>query len=311
MNSKIGIIILNYKTPLDVIKCIDSIDKNTVYKNYLIYVVDNYSKDDSVKIISEAVKEDRIKILSAEKNGGYSYGNNIGAKEAINDGCDKLLFINPDVVVKKNSIENLACVLDNNPQVAVVGPKVYDKNNNVVVYAKQGITFKQYLFLRKPFSILDGKNTIKTIHKNVDLNNGTVIFDGMVSGCCFMVRTSVFREIGLFDENMFLYYEEDALWSRFSERGFLCAIEPKAEVVHEHSASIGDTASVFSRRCEEVSALYYLRVYRGLSGWKLSFGIAFSKLLFLIVSKKRKQNYKEQYEILKKELYKLKHIEKR
>lgn len=302
-----GIVILNYKTPQDVLKCVNSIEANTE-GDYRIYLVDNFSQDNSVDIMSKIADGEKIKLFVADKNGGYSYGNNIGAKHAISDKCENILFINPDVVVKKNAIDKLVKVLESNPQVAVVGPKIYDINGNVSVYAKKGITFKQYLFLRKPFSIFDGKKTIRTIHQKLDLNNGTVVFDGMVSGCCFMIRTDVFEKIGLFDENMFLYYEEDGLWSRYSALGYFGAIEPEAEVVHEHSASIGSTAGPFSRRCEEVGAFYYLRRYRDLKGLKLRLGMTFSKLLFLIVSLARKQKCKEQYKILKSEFKKIKKI---
>lgn len=303
----IGIVILNYKTPYDVLKCVDSINKNTCL-DYKIYLVDNFSNDNSFDVMSSIADGEKIKVFSAEKNGGYSYGNNIGAKAAIEDGCDKLLFINPDVQVKTDAIKYLGEVIDKNPHVAVVGPKIFDRNGEVAVYAKKGITFKQYLFLRKPFSIFDKRRTINTIHQKFDLTNGTVFFDGMVSGCCFMIRTSVFDEIGLFDENMFLYYEEDGLWSRFSKLGYICAIEPKAEVVHEHSASIGSTASPFSRRCEEVGAFYYLRKYRGLKGIKLWFGMTFSKIMFLTVSVVRKQKCKKEYKILKSEFKKIRRI---
>lgn len=302
-----GIVILNYKTPQDVLKCVKSIEANTS-GDYRIYMVDNNSQDNSVDVMRTISDGERIKLFVADKNGGYSYGNNIGAKEAISDKCENILFINPDVVVKRNAIDKLAEVLTENPKVAVVGPKIYDIAGNIFVYAKKGITFKQYLFLRKPFSILDGKKTIRTIHQKLDLTKGTVVFDGMVSGCCFMIRADVFEKIGLFDENMFLYYEEDGLWSRFSKLGYFCAVEPEAEVVHEHSASIGSTAGPFSRRCEEVGAFYYLRKYRDLKGIKLRFGMVFSKIMFIVISKVRKQNYKEQYELLKTEFEKIKKI---
>lgn len=302
-----GIVILNYKTPQDVLKCVNSIEANTS-GDFRIYLVDNCSRDNSVDVMGTIADGEKIKLFVADKNGGYSYGNNIGAREAIRDKCENILFINPDVIVKKNAIDNLVDTLEANPKVAVAGPKIYDIKGNVTVYAKKGITFKQYLFLRKPFSILDGKKTIRTIHQTLDLGNGTVVFDGMVSGCCFMIRTDVFEKIGMFDENMFLYYEEDGLWSRFSKLGYICAIEPKAEVVHEHSASIGSTASPFSRRCEEVGAFYYLRKYRGLKGIKLWFGMTFSKIMFLTVSVVRKQKCKKEYKILKSEFKKIRRI---
>lgn len=302
-----GIVILNYKTPQDVLKCVKSIEENT-QGEFRIYLVDNYSQDNSVDVMKTIADGEKVKLFVANKNGGYSYGNNIGAREAISDKCETILFINPDVVVKKNAIDSLVKALEGNPKVAVVGPKIYDLAGNVTVYAKKGITFKQYLFLRKPFSIMDGKKTIRTIHQKLDLSKGMVVFDGMVSGCCFMIRTDVFERIGLFDENMFLYYEEDGLWSRFSDLGYYSAVEPAAEVVHEHSASIGSTAGPFSRRCEEVGAFYYLRKYRNLKGIKLSFGMAFSKIMFVVISKIRKQTYKEQYELLKTEFKKIKDI---
>lgn len=300
----VGIVILNYNCAKLSIECIENIRANTALK-YKIYLVDNNSVDDSFSVLKNyADGFSDTTLIQAEKNGGYSYGNNLGIKVALEDECENLVIINPDVVVEKNAIDIMIDTLNKNENVAVVGPKVIT-NGKPLIYAKKGITLKQYLWTRKPLAFLNFNRTNKKLHYKLNLD-ATAVFDGMVGGCCFAIKSSVMAEIGLFDDNMFLYFEEDALWSRFSRLNYLSAIEPNAVVYHMHSGTIGDMKKPFACRCREYSAIYYLKTYRGLKGLKLRFAIFYAKMFFVLVQKKNKFDYKSQYKILKTDLAKLK-----
>ncbi|MDD3999771.1 MAG: glycosyltransferase, partial [Bacilli bacterium] len=81
----VGIIILNYNSAEDTIKCIASIEKFTKI-SYKIYIVEGASKDNSFNILSDFFSgNNKIKIIQTKYNGGYSYGNNLGVKMAIKD----------------------------------------------------------------------------------------------------------------------------------------------------------------------------------------------------------------------------------
>ena len=85
----IGIVILNYNSANDTLRCIRSIEEYTNV-SYKIYVVDGCSQDNSYEYLSKYFNEYKnVEIIKSDINGGYSYGNNIGAIKAIDDGAEE------------------------------------------------------------------------------------------------------------------------------------------------------------------------------------------------------------------------------
>ena len=110
----IGIVILNYKNYQDTIACVNNISQQKM-SSYSIYIVDNDSQDLSYeKLVEKYTDQAQIKVLQSGKNGGYSFGNNVGFRVAIEDGCDFLLCTNNDVEFYPNCIVQLEKALIDN-----------------------------------------------------------------------------------------------------------------------------------------------------------------------------------------------------
>lgn len=256
----IGIVILNYNSANDTIKCIHSI-KNNIEVPYKIYLVDGCSIDHSFDYLVSYFKESSdIEILKSDINGGYSYGNNIGAFKAANDGVDAILIVNPDVIQINNAIDLMYFALFEENDLAVVGPRILSGNNNDMQYASKLYSLSGFFSTKKPLAYFNSSIIRNNRYYHFDVNND-YSFQGMVSGCCFMIKTSVFKMMGFFDTNIFLYYEEDALAYKLSEINMFTKIVSNAIVVHNHSTTVKKEGEAFMRFHRFFSAQYVLKRY--------------------------------------------------
>lgn len=276
----VGIIILNYNSAEDTKKCIASIKKYTSI-SYKIFVVDGASNDDSYSYLKEYFKANKsVKLIKSEINGGYSYGNNLGIKEAIKDNVKTLLIINPDVVLLNNAIDLMYDSIQQNSDVAVVGPRIFGPNNEDMQFAAKLLSFSSFIWNRKPFIFLLNKYIKENRFYKLDINS-SLKFQGMVSGCCFMIKTTDFIKINFFDENVFLYYEEDIISYKLVDIEKLSMINVDAHIFHNHSSSVKKEGSAFTRYHRFISSSYVLKKYGKLNNFQLCLVSIFVIIPFL------------------------------
>lgn len=287
----IGIVILNYKHFDDTCWCVEQLLQQ-ISPYDMIYVVDNDSQDLSYEKLTEKYTgQAQIKVLQSGKNGGFSFGNNVGFKEAIKDGCEFLLCTNNDVKFYPNCITELEKALIDNSEVAVVGPKIYTKDGDLQKCNKAELTPFRFLMHHKPFVNMDifGVNKRYSLLK-YDFDK-PLIFTGMVAGCCFMIRSCVLQEIGYLDEGTFLYHEEDILAAQLKKCKWKTMVEPAAEIIHYGSGTIGNI-SPFTRYCTFSSGLYYLWHYTSIGKCGMKFMSCWIVGMFRIMSLKN-NDYKQ------------------
>ena len=260
----IGIVILNYNTPNDVLECVESIKKSTTV-DYKIYIVDNCSTDGSYKLLLENYEGDTgVKVLTSDCNGGYSYGNNIGIKCACNDSCDYILISNPDIVYFDKSIDIMYDTLTQNADVAVVGPSTPSLDQNESQLLRKVYRPRVFFFSKKPFLYLSKIfHELKTEYDYPQDLKSAYCFEGMVRGCCFLISSKLFSELGFFDDNVFLYSEEWIIAKKIADRGLLCAFEPRAKALHKEATSTKMVGTGFQSFHLYLSSYYYLKYYSG------------------------------------------------
>lgn len=238
---KIAVIILNYNGWQDTSECVKSLKnlKNSVFKTQII-VVDNDSNDDSKNQLSK-IKD--IILIQSERNIGYSGGNNLGIKKALDDRCDYMLILNNDTFVDKSLIQNLTNAAK---KADIIAPKIYfapgyefhknkyKKNElgNVIWFAGGKIDWKNIIGYHLGVDEVDKGQFSKT--KEIDF----------ATGACMLVSRKVFEKIGLFDEKYFLYLEDMDFCYRAKKAGFKTLFEPKAIIWHKNAQSAGGSGSV-------------------------------------------------------------------
>ena len=226
---KIAIILINYNGKEYNEECIKSIFESS-YKNLEVIVVDNDSKDGSPELLREQFGE-KINLIMAGKNLGFSGANNIGIRKAIEDGCDYVVLLNNDTLIDKNLISNMlnASKEEND---AVISPKIYYYDNKDIIWSagadmrwKKGVTDQRGINQKD-----DG-----SYDKREKVEFGT--------GCCLLIPSKVIKEVGYLADDYFLYYEDTDYCMRIREKGFNIVYEPTAVLYHKESASTGGNLS--------------------------------------------------------------------
>lgn len=293
----VGIVILNYNTADDVIKAIDSIKTHVNY-NYHVYLVDNCSKGECIKKLKAAYDNDLIvTLIISEENKGYSGGNNIGIKQAIADGCDAILILNPDVEFQNDIVSIM--VTEFTDSVVCVAPKVFDLNGNDGQRIRPEYNFKYAFFNKKPLyyirRLFKGDNYYK-----YDVNE-KFVFEGFPSGCCFLMRSDAFEKVGFFDDNVFLYSEELILANKLTKLQMKCCYAPEAIVKHNEGTSTRKISTAFVDYHMYASEYYLLKKYCDISKMQLRIIKILRLVNFKIKSIIRKDD-KSKYLKLKKQM---------
>lgn len=296
----VGIIILNYNTPDDVVTCVDSVKKYTTTE-YKIYLVDNSSTDDSVKVLSEKYADDeKVVLIASDSNNGFSAGNNIGIKRAATEGCSYICIMNADVILTNDVISVLEGKLVADNTVGVAAPAIRSPNSDEECqFARNKLTLQNFLaeksFLKKDkrYCRKHSRYQIKDEYFTEDYK-----FFGMTYGCCYMISMENFFRIKLLDEAVFLYYEEDILAYKLEKLSLYTLICPEAVIIHNHHSSTNKTPLANRLFHYRMSEILVLRKYAGVSRFKL-----FPIIVALKLSWRKKSSKSEDFAARKKEYF--------
>ena len=259
----IGVIILNYNTWRETEICVETIKKYTTIP-YKIYIVDNCSKDESptkLNALYRGVSD--IEVILNNKNTGYSAGNNVGIKQAEKEGCEYVFIVNSDVELLNDAFAIMLKTLKQDSSYMMIGPSVVDNNNKETQYPRSILTPKVFFYGRHPFCMIS--YFAKRADRIIKSEKRPMVFEGSVSGCCFGIKTSDFRDAQYFDENVFLYYEEDILAYKMKKNGKKAVFDSDARVWHKANVSTSKEGNAFVQYHRWTSVLYMLKTYAGIS----------------------------------------------
>ena len=222
-------VIVNYCTPLQTIRAASSLQMFHAVSE--IIVVDNASPDDSADRLGNSLSGGRL--LKSERNGGFAAGCNIGIREALRLGAQRVLLLNSDVVVRPGTLEALSAALHSDRGLGVVSPIVLSAQDSTRVQSL-GIGYNPRTGrMRHPGA---GQATASTPPF------GCLEVDA-VDGCTMLINREVFDRIGLLDEGYFFGFEDLDFCLRARAAGFKSACVANATVEHEGNLSIGRTSA--------------------------------------------------------------------
>jgi len=251
-NRNDSIIILNYNNYNVTKDCVSSIQQQ--YKNEInIVIVDNGSSNNSFDELSQAYSnENNIYIIKTKKNNGFAIGNNIGIEKCRELGSEYCILANSDIIFLENSISLLFSSIRNLKDAVIVGPKIIDENRNVWFSSKE-----------KPLSWLEAVGFNRFLRgKRVDESKiNSPIKVCTVSGCCFAINISRFKSMGAFDQNTFLYNEENILGAQSKNAKYNIYLDPEPIVQHLHAKSTNNDIT-FQMTEYTKSLIYYCYYYR-------------------------------------------------
>lgn len=259
--SLICFVILNYNGFEETIKLVHHIVSWDPGKlDYSVVVVDNSSTDDSFRRMQmEFVGLQRVTVIQSERNGGYSYGNNFGVEYAMN--CYHPVFIaiaNPDVDLEQDTVIHALETFQVDEKIAMCAPVMKSLAGSFQIHAQRLPTYRDDLAAcwinYKPHSLIVDYETLN--------NNSNFVLTEMLSGSFFVIRADRFTEIGMFDENVFLYCEERILGRRLKDSGYIAVLRADLFYTHAHATSTSKAFSEIKRwRILLKSRFYYQKKY--------------------------------------------------
>ncbi len=263
---KCGIVILNFNDFGTTKKLLDMIRNYKVFDK--IVVVDNHSQDNSYKELLNYQSE-KIMVLQAEENGGYSKGNNIGVRYLLkHTDVDIIGISNSDVEFNEEFVEKIVDDFVCYKDYAIITGLQMNIKGEVAVHPfwreyTTGEYFKNVLFGLWPLShILKNGTDRDYIRQKLALKK-KFFRVGAVEGSLFFVRRKEFEELGLFDEGVFMYCEEDILAKKMKKAGKKTGIDRTVKYIHYGATT---TKKVFtskeSRRHVFNSHVYYFDHYQ-------------------------------------------------
>ena len=239
---EITIVILSYKMKRLVKNCIKHIQESFISVPYEIIVVDNNSGDG----IEEYMKKElpNIKLIISPTNSGMGAGNNIGIRAAQGK---YVLVLNPDIIVFKNSIQNIYDYLKKNPQVGLVAPRLLNPDRTLQKTCYRWYKTWTPLYRRTFFGKLPWAKKELSDFLMDDFDHRSTREVDWVQGSCFMSPKSVLDRVGTFDEDYFMYMEDADLCCRIHEAGFQVIYLGNTEVIHMHmKMSQGGLLKIFT-----------------------------------------------------------------
>ncbi len=260
----ISIIIVNWNTRDILRNCIASIYAQTKDTEFEVIVVDNASTDDSPEMVKKEFP--KATIVENLENRGFAAANNQGIRIA---KSRYMLLLNSDTVVLDQAIAKIISFAEDNPDAAVVGCKVINPDGTLqrtcFMFPSLLNMFlsSTYLYKLFPKSRFFGREQMTWWNRN-DIREVNA-----VSGCFMLVRRKAIEQIGLMDEQFFMYAEETDWCYRFKKAGWRVVFAPVAEIVHLGGQSTSQKSGEMIVELR-LSILKFIRKHHG----RLIYGIA-------------------------------------
>lgn len=228
----LSIIIINWNSVEYLKKCLHSIYSQTNKLDFEIIVVDNASYDGSDSLIESEFPE--VKFIQSEENIGFARANNLGFQYS---SGRNLLFLNPDTEILDSAINIIYSYLESLTNAGAVGCKLLNSDLSIQTSCIQPFPTilnqaldVEYLKLKFPQLKLWG---IKPLF----FNDGNPAEVEVISGACIMVKRDVFKKIGKFSTDYFMYSEDVDICYKIWQKGYKAYYINDAGIVHHGGGS--------------------------------------------------------------------------
>ena len=216
---KVSIVIVTYRSEKDIYDCLAALfEWADIPRDELeVIVVDNNSPE--AEPMFRGIRErygDEIILINNSTNGGYGQGNNVGIRRA---SAPIVMIMNPDGRLNSHVFGTVLATFDRDPNVGI-----YGMTQMVSATRKSGTSFNTTHMTNGYLRIL-----LTTLSNRFNWFVPSLMY---VSGACFFIRRDSFSRAGLFDENIFMYGEEDDIWCRMRRIGQKTVFDPSATYIH-------------------------------------------------------------------------------
>lgn len=276
---KLTVVIVNYNVKYYVGQCIDSVRRALQGIDSEIIVVDNHSRDGSVEYLSRL---EGVRLIESGHNLGFSKANNIAIRQS---EAEYVLLLNPDTIVAEDSVKKMLYFADTHPQAGGIGVRMYNDWGTKARESRRGLPSPMTSFYkmvglcrRMPLHPRYGKYYM-----------GWLPWDAasrieVVSGACFLIRRKALDEVGVLDEDYFMYGEDIDLSYRLLKGGWENWFVP-ADIIHYKGESTHKTSFEYVHVFYNAMLIFMRKHYSHLSRlviWPLQVAVYFIAMLTLV-----------------------------
>lgn len=224
----LSIIIINHNDRENLLRCLNSIYKNTPKIDFETIVIDNNSTNGSISFINNLFKE--IRLIENKTNAGFARAANQGIRLA---NGKYILLLNNDTVVLPCSLNNLQNFMNSRPDALIVGGRVLNPDGSIQFSCREFPNYLTAIFNRQSiFTSLFKNNRFSKNYLMSDWSHDAARQVDWVSACYLIMHRNVIEKLGLMDERFFMYCEDVDLCYRAKQKSFKVYYFPGAEIVH-------------------------------------------------------------------------------
>ena len=248
----VSIIIVSWNAKEILRACLNSLMDSTVEYAHEIIAVDNGSSDGSPEMVEKEFPH--VRLIKNRYNLGFARANNIGIRASRGR---YVCLINSDVIVFEDCIKNLMSFMDENPAAGMAGPKILNPDrtlqpscrhfpsiwNNLCHAVALNHLFPRSRFFSAPFMDYWAHDTVRKVD--------------VITGMFWMIRRQAIDEVGLLDEDFFVYGEDIDWCKRFRQGGWDIVFYPGAEAVHIGGASSSNAPFKFYIEMQKANLQYW------------------------------------------------------
>ncbi len=268
---QLAVIILHYNNREYLPACFRRLAVALREISHEIWLVDNQSTDGTPAFVQQEFPE--INCLVTTRNGGFSYGNNVGLRQLGFGDEDRnlppsfhyVMLLNPDTEVHPDALHNMLDFMAEHQDVGVVGPRLVRANGELDHGCKRGeptpwavfchIAGLSRLFPRSPHF---AQYTLSYVGEQATADVDSV------SGACQLMRGTALKEVGLLDEKSFFMYGEDLDHClRFRQRGWRVVYRAEARVLHHKGSATRKSSGVMILAFHRAMAAFHRKHYAG------------------------------------------------
>jgi N-acetylglucosaminyl-diphospho-decaprenol L-rhamnosyltransferase len=215
-----------------------------------VVVVDNASTDGASELVRSRFPA--VTLIEPGQNLGFARASNVGIRAT---ASELVLLLNPDTLVPPGAVDRLVAILDANPDIAAVGPRIVDGNGDAELSWGETVTPWRELG-RKLVARLDTAG-IGAVRRHAERKTSVPRDVAWLTGACLLVRRTDAEAVGLLDEQFFLYMEDVDFCQALAARGRRVRFEAGVEIVHLRGRSRPAQGGVAERAWHHSQLAYY------------------------------------------------------
>jgi GT2 family glycosyltransferase len=263
MTADVSVIIVNWNAAEFLRDCLGSMREAAEDLEFEVLVVDNASTDGSVALVNEEFPW--VRLSANQENIGFARAVNLGLKMA--EG-KHLLIMNPDVILRPQSIAQMSHFIEAHADVGGVSPRLVDPDGilQTEYYPRWQSLPKVVLFYTRLSTLSRQSRYLRAwfLEKSLPGSSYGYAEVEQLPGACFMTTKAVLARVGPMDERFFVWFEDVDWCYRVKQAGYCLCYLPTATVVHTGGYSFRRWGRIDVRRQFVLSLYLYFQKHRGL-----------------------------------------------